>query len=286
MAHNQFDLLEKLVRLLDDERNDIYLHIDKKVMHFPMEKIKNAVKYSSLIFVERISVYWGDFSQILAEMSLLESAVLKKYEYYHLLSGVDLPLKNQDEIHKFFDNNTKDYVQFVNKEYFDKTNAFFRLSRYKFFQKYVRSKNCIKRSLSNIFQNIFMPLQTVLHVNRLRNKTITVGYGANWFSITNKTAELIISKKDFIYKNFKHTLCADELFVQTIIATFTQCEITYDQDFNGHSHLRCIDWERGNPYVFTIEDISYLFESECLFARKFDYEKDKEIVEYIYNRLK
>ena len=26
-AHHQFDLLEKLLRLLDDERNDIYIHI-------------------------------------------------------------------------------------------------------------------------------------------------------------------------------------------------------------------------------------------------------------------
>ncbi len=29
MAHNQYPLLEKLVDLLDDERADIYLHIDK-----------------------------------------------------------------------------------------------------------------------------------------------------------------------------------------------------------------------------------------------------------------
>ena len=27
MAHNQFDLLEMLIKLLDDPRNDIYLHI-------------------------------------------------------------------------------------------------------------------------------------------------------------------------------------------------------------------------------------------------------------------
>lgn len=31
IAHNEFDLLEILVRLLDDPRNDIYVHIDAKV---------------------------------------------------------------------------------------------------------------------------------------------------------------------------------------------------------------------------------------------------------------
>ena len=31
MAHHQFDFLKELLLALDDERNDIYLHIDQKV---------------------------------------------------------------------------------------------------------------------------------------------------------------------------------------------------------------------------------------------------------------
>ena len=34
MAHGNFELLEKLLRQIDDPRNDIYIHIDKKVAHF------------------------------------------------------------------------------------------------------------------------------------------------------------------------------------------------------------------------------------------------------------
>ena len=30
MAHNQWELLAQLLATLDDERNDIYLHVDKK----------------------------------------------------------------------------------------------------------------------------------------------------------------------------------------------------------------------------------------------------------------
>ena len=30
MAHNQFEILEKLLIMLDHERNDIYIHIDRK----------------------------------------------------------------------------------------------------------------------------------------------------------------------------------------------------------------------------------------------------------------
>lgn len=34
MAHTQFQQVAKLVRLIDNEENDIYLHIDKKVRSF------------------------------------------------------------------------------------------------------------------------------------------------------------------------------------------------------------------------------------------------------------
>lgn len=30
IAHNQFALLKELLKSIDDERNDIYIHIDKK----------------------------------------------------------------------------------------------------------------------------------------------------------------------------------------------------------------------------------------------------------------
>ncbi len=39
------------------------------------------------------------------EYELLEAAFEsgREYDYVHLISGADLPLKNQDEIHRYFD---------------------------------------------------------------------------------------------------------------------------------------------------------------------------------------
>jgi len=31
IAYHQWDLLKVLIRMLDDERNDIFIHIDKKI---------------------------------------------------------------------------------------------------------------------------------------------------------------------------------------------------------------------------------------------------------------
>ena len=59
MAHTQPELLKCLLRLLDDERNDIYLHIDKKAEEYPLEEVASVLERSKCIFTERTDVKWG-----------------------------------------------------------------------------------------------------------------------------------------------------------------------------------------------------------------------------------
>jgi len=47
--------------------------------------------------------------------------------------------------------------------------------------------------------------------------------------------------------------------------------------------LRYIDWDRGSPYTFTIEDFNVLIDSNKLWARKFSELKDEKIVNSIYS---
>lgn len=76
IAHNQFELLEKLISALDDIRNDIYVHIDAKVKDFDFEHFEGIAKYSKVTFTnERANITWGDFSQVKCEMLLLQTAV-------------------------------------------------------------------------------------------------------------------------------------------------------------------------------------------------------------------
>ena len=51
---------------------------------------------------KRIDVHWGTQRQVITELLLYREAFCNgPYQYYHLLSGVDLPLKTQPEIHQF-----------------------------------------------------------------------------------------------------------------------------------------------------------------------------------------
>lgn len=98
IAHTDWSLLKTLVSLLDYELNDIYIHIDAKV---PAKAIPDIICSKSNLYMleHRISVAWGDISVVEAEYLLFEIAYNNShYGYYHLLSGVDLPLKSKEYI--------------------------------------------------------------------------------------------------------------------------------------------------------------------------------------------
>ena len=63
-AHHQMQLLQILLHLIDDERNEIYLHVDKKCKEFKEEEFRQTVKKAKIHFIERRSVTWGGYSQI------------------------------------------------------------------------------------------------------------------------------------------------------------------------------------------------------------------------------
>ncbi|MEI3469471.1 MAG: beta-1,6-N-acetylglucosaminyltransferase [Bacteroides intestinalis] len=113
IAHNEYPVLRALLSMLDDERNDIYLHIDQRAAELYEKIYPLQMQRAGLhILSARNKVYWGDLSQVETEYLLLETASAKEsYSYYHLLSGTDLPIQTQDYIHSFFQINAgKEFV--------------------------------------------------------------------------------------------------------------------------------------------------------------------------------
>mgnify|MGYP000532575851 CR=1 FL=1 len=50
IAHNEYPVLEVLLSMLDDERNDIYLHIDKRATELFQQIKKSQNAESRLLF--------------------------------------------------------------------------------------------------------------------------------------------------------------------------------------------------------------------------------------------
>ena len=276
MAHTQPELLKKLLSMLDDERNDIYLHIDSKAKDYPLQEVTAVVKKSKCILTERTDVKWGSYSQINCEMVLLKEAVKTEHAYYHLLSGMDLPIKSLDEIFAFFDK--YEGLEFIDEDLPQISEA--ALSRVKYVHKFYGKAGSVK----DILGAAASKGQKLMGVDRTRKYAdIIFQKGRNWFSITHGLAKLVVEKEAWVQEVFGQSVCGDELFLQTVARNSEYADKICNQNTMPEiPDTRYIDWARGtnnNPYVFRESDYEELKNSSALFARKFDLNVDEKIVE-------
>lgn len=299
IAHNNWWQLKKLIECLDSDNHDIYVHVDKKSKDFDELYFANATAKSTLKFYREYEVFWGGFSQVQVELFLLQEATNNQYDYYHIISGVDLPLKNNADIDSFFEiHNGMEFIQYDDKALIDNPEISRRAKYYHFLQNYRRRyKQKWKNEFFTFVERVLLIIQIVLHVNRLRDLDWKIMYGSNWVSITDKLAKTILSNKEKLTKIFNFTNCADELIVQTVAYNCGFKEKIYKPEAGQQANLRYIDWSRGkngNPYTFKKSDESILLPMICggkkqcenLFARKFSESVDKEIICCVLNNLK
>lgn len=280
IAHNNPEILYAQLEVLDSKNVDFYFHLDAKMKIDKMTLESHASK-SKIFYLKSKKISWGHYSQIECELRLLEAAVKNKknYDYYHLLSGVDMPVKAYKTIDEFFlKNKEKEYIHFDGKNV--EENIRERISLYHF---------CPGRAnWQRKVNGIFIKMQKVLKVDRLKKIGWKVQKGANWFSITEDLAKEIVSNKKIIRKYFRYSFCGDEVFLQTYVLNSRFCSRLYSNKFDNdyHACMRLIDWKRGNPYVFGIEEFEELVNSDYMFARKFDYKNKPEIVDKLKGHLK
>lgn len=261
LAHNEFGLLQILVSCLDDPRNDIYVHIDRKVKALPRLSVRKSTLY---MLENRVDVRWGDLSVVEAEYALFEAAAAKgPYQYYHLLSGVDLPLKSQDYIHRFCDEH--DGKEFIGYTWTGMTPELVRREqRWHLFPKHFRSKSLAVR----VPRTLFLRIQEKLGI--LRNKDIDFKKGTQWVSITDNLVHYLIDRKPWVLKVFHHTFCPDEAFVQTLCWQSPYHKNLFDTSQDDKGCMRAIGWRNGTLVDWGSGDIAYLESSHALFARKFN----------------
>ena len=282
MAHGNFPILEKQLRFLDSENADFYIHIDAKVKNFDFDAFRAVPRHSRVVFTDRVRVSWGHFSQIEAELTLLRAALPGRYDYYHLLSGVDVPIKSRAYIEGYFTSrNGTNFLHFqhreINREHADRARYYYPLQRWNLQNRVVR---LALRRATVLLQRPF--------VDRTRSLPgdITLQKGANWFSITHALAEYVLSREDWIRETFRSTFCCDEVFIQTLVMSSPFRE-TLPPEYYGDDHKNClryVDWRRGKPYTFTDEDFDELIRAgePYLFARKFSYTAHPGVVDRLF----
>lgn len=286
LAHKNFNQLRKLIEMLDYERNDIFVHVDAKAKDFDASQWKSVARRSKLIFLpERIPVNWGGVSIMRSEIALLKAAVKEdSYDYYHLLSGMDLPIKSQEDIHSFFDAHKG--KEFLNLWEFKKST----LSRFRYFTIFPEGEG---RFRTRIINHIFKGLQ--MAVGFRINRDVDFHFGSQWFSITDELARYVVESEAWLEKVFRRTSTCDEIFLPTLVCNskfkerlFVKTPVKSQKEVNL-SNMRFIDWTRGesirHPWTFRASDLELLESVPHMWARKFDENVDSEIIDTLHRKL-
>lgn len=280
MAHGEYELLGLLVARLDDVRNDIYIHIDRKCERLPELRVEHA---RLTLIAERHDVRWADVSVLAAEMALFRAAygdAPKRggYAYYHLLSGVDLPLKTQDYIHDFCARHEgTEFIGFYSGADLER-DLERKVQRRHLFARSFRGSGLVWQA-KRVVRALAIRLQEALGMRRYPQQGFAKG--TQWLSITEALVSELVAQEAGMLRMYADTFCCDEIAIQTFVASSPFMQGVYDPADEGRSCLRHIGWQGGELIDFEPKDFEALRASDALFARKFN-SRDMDFVRRVW----
>lgn len=118
---------------------------------------------------------------------------------------------------------------------------------------------------SNVFNN-----------QKIKTANVQYYFGSQWWCLNDAMVKWIykfLENYPEYIKLFKHSLCPDECFFQTLVMNSPFANTT-------KPYLHYIKWEKGksSPKTLTESDYQEIVGSSKLMARKFDIDVDKEII--------
>lgn len=290
-AHSDKGLLKTLIAMLDHEQNDIYLHIDRKCKDFSPEDFSTTK--AGLYRCPRRKIYWGHHGMVETELELFAQARQRGgYAYYHVFSGSDLPIKSQQEIHRFFSKHKgKEFVSYWQEEG-HRGDARLKVIRYHLGLRWEKIRPRLLSILVAKVRYLVGDLLTALLGER--DFPWTIYKGANWVSVTESFVDYLLEHREQIVKRYKYTRSGDEIFIQSLLwdSPFREQLYRPSQDrsqegYRDDACLREIYWrdDANSPEVWRLKDLDQLLCSPNLFARKFSTSVDAEIIAELYKRL-
>lgn len=257
LAHDNFKVLEKLVGMLDDPRNDIYIHYDVKLKDLPGIRAESS---NLFILSDRVDVRWGTVSQIEALYKLYHASYGKeRYDFFIVISGTHLPLKNQDYIHEYLSKYQGNSI--IRKWNYSDGEIAFKLKRYHLFIDNFQSPNKGHRAVVQKIWTASMFIQRHLGISRHRNQTFVKA--DEWAIISSGHLEHMLGEEDIITKKYKHTFCSDEFYLASELLAYDPEHVIDDQN------LLFMHFDADRPQVIGKEEYLELVNSPYLFARKF-----------------
>jgi hypothetical protein len=262
LTHKNPQQLERLVKALQHEQFDFYIHIDKKSDIQPFTYL--AAQPNVFFIQNRTKIYWAGWGTIQATINGFEEILPKKYDYINVISGQDFPLKSADHIYRYL--LERKGKEFITCESMDDPgwDVGPRVRNYHLINWRIPGKFRLEKLLNKILPKRKFPFDYDI-VGR-----------ANWFTLSHQAAVYImdfLDKHPAIIRYFKYCWGADEFLFSTIL---------YNSHFKDHivDNLVYVVWSGpkvGHPEILGVKDFDNLKATDKLFARKMDMDKDSEI---------
>lgn len=258
MAHSNLPMLQAIISSIDDCRNDIFVHIDKKASFDGSTLI--AHRSNLQILPERIDAAWGDYSLVSIEMELFRYAFKSgPYSYYHLLSGADIPIKSQDYIHSFCDKHQG--FEFIAYSNIDEKDLRWRSGHRFILTRHFRDESFLFRAIRGVhvrLQDLFCP----------KKMNMVIKKGSQWCSLTNGFVSYLLDNEDLIKSTFARTFAPDEMFVQSIAWNSHFKDHIFDSKESACGNMRYIKWKDREPMEIEPAWVQEMVNSKHWFARK------------------
>lgn len=277
LCHKNPKQINLLLKALKHPQIDVFIHVDSK-----NENIREDIEKSDGVYLlpkkDCVDVQWAQFSEVKATLNLLNVAISKGgYSHYFLISGQDFPLKSIGEIVRFL-NERKDenFIDCALIKRFEKRNDIY-------FPRMVIGRRIWQKILKGIL--VYSTggwNQTFSVIKRLKPANVQYYFGSQWWCLNDAMVKWIynfLENYPEYIKLFKHSLCPDECFFQTLVMNSPFANTT-------KPYLHYIKWEKGksSPKTLTTIDYEELKKAEKLIARKFDINVDAEIIERLRMR--
>ncbi len=284
LAHKNWEQVCRLVKSLDDPYSFFFIHYDKKA---PAPKVDPFfLNNDKITMLKPIKVNWGELGTVRVTIDALDQIKLSAihYDTICLLSGQDYPIQSNRYIHEFFlknpDKNFIDYCRLPNFQRWQPNGGMYRIEKYFFGLK------DYQRLLAKVF-NFFLVF--VPFVKRKFPIDLIPYGGSSWWCINQVALNYILAfiKNNPAYLLFhKYTFASDEVFFHTILLNSKDEKLNQSFVNNNLRYMNWPDTTKAHPEILSSQDLPELVNSEALFARKFDMEYDRNILDLLDQKIK
>ena len=281
-----FEYHAKVFKMLKESWCDIYVHIDKK-SKIDLKKYIKEFGLEDIHFLKnRISVYWGGFTQIQSTLKLFRAVCDsgEKYDRIIFITDNEFPCWSNKKIYEFFE-------QHKGEEFFSVAKKKPNMSKFEYPESRVNAysffdcplfRKIPRKKLTKMMYDFWNFQRNTLGLSR---KLLPYKYyrAHSKFYVTQDFAKFVL---DYVKNNpkdmntFKHTCCADEVFFVTLLMNSRFKENLNDNLYRFHI------WGPTAPINLTMEHKDGLTEKNPFICAKIVPGESDELLEYLTERRK